>query len=123
MQFNNAEEEEDVQRVIRIALMCTQIASTSRPSMGQIVSMLQRDTPSDTQAALYGGQYEMRFDVSKWTQTANANASGLTPVSEENGSSSSLYGFSSESQHILQDHNSSGANSINHLELSDIRGR
>jgi serine/threonine protein kinase len=121
LHLSNSEEEEDVQRVIKIALMCTQVASTSRPSMNQVVSMLQRDTQSNTGAALDGGEHELvRFDVSKWAQTANS--SGLTPVSEENGSWSSSYGFSIESQHILRDH-SSGTNSINNIELSDIRGR
>lgn len=115
LNFNNLEEEEDVQRVIRIALLCTQAASTRRPSMNCIVSMLPRNTQSHTEVVLDGGEDEsLQFDFSKWAQIANG--SGLTPVLEEEESWLFSYGFSSDSQDILHKDNVA-LNNVNNIEL------
>lgn len=115
LSFNNSEEEEDVQRVIRIALLCTQATSTSRPSMNCIVSLLQRNTESHTEVVLDAGEDELlQFDFSKWAQTTNGSA--LTPVLEEEESWLSSYGFGSDSQHILREDNVA-LNNVNNIEL------
>lgn len=100
LQFNNLDEEEDVQQVIRIALMCAQVDSSSRPSMNRIVFMLQKDIKLEIGLASNAGEQELpEYDLSKWSQSAIA--SGLTPVPEEEGSSISTNAFDIESHHIL----------------------
>jgi hypothetical protein len=102
LHLSDTDEGEDVQRVIKIALMCAQVASDRRPTMARIVSLLQSDTQSDVGVVLgaaAGEQELQQFEMLKWTQTS----SGLSPVTEEGGSWCSSCSFSSESQHILRD--------------------
>jgi hypothetical protein len=105
----NEEEGEDVQRVIRIALLCIQMASEKRPTMARVVSMLQSGAHSEV------GVVQEAGDVQPFP-SYRSQESGLTTVTEESGLSS--YGFSSESQHILRDDNNRSD-----VELRRIRAR
>ncbi|KAG0566923.1 hypothetical protein M758_7G090500 [Ceratodon purpureus] len=115
----NDDEMEDVQRVIKIALLCIQMASEKRPTMARIVSMLQSDTQSVV-AVLPDAQGEVQpyqTIFAGLNRPQQESGSGLTTVTEES-EISSTYGFSSESQHILRE-----LNNRSDVELVGIRAR
>ncbi|KAG0566917.1 hypothetical protein KC19_7G097100 [Ceratodon purpureus] len=115
----NDDEMEDVQRVIKIALLCIQMASEKRPTMARIVSMLQSDTQSVV-AVLPDAQGEVQpyhTIFAGLNRPPQESGSGLTTVTEES-EISSMDGFSSESQHILRE-----LNNRSDVELVGIRAR
>ena len=79
------EEEEDVQRVIKLALLCIQNEGERRPNMARIVSILQNDTNSNV--TVLSGTRELRqsYESHKFL---NLKPGGLTAISETSSSSS-----------------------------------
>ena len=110
---------QDVHRVIKIALLCIQMASENRPTMARIVSMLQGYTQSEVVVPVGAAEDQVLNPVSG---ALGSEEIGLTTVPEESQLSnlSSYDGFGSGShQHNLP----GNSNVTSVVELRQIRAR
>ena len=90
------DEKAEVQRLINIALLCSQDAAEQRPTMARVVAMLQHDTESEV-VVLNSGKKERQLDslqalglgkeeLTTVSETDEAETSALNPRASRRGS-------------------------------------
>ncbi|KAH7528141.1 hypothetical protein FEM48_Zijuj05G0040200 [Ziziphus jujuba var. spinosa] len=90
-------DEEEVKRLIGVALLCTQTSPSLRPSMSRVVAMLQGDIEVSSEISRPGYLTDWKFDdvssivsvaVSKGTETTYYNSSVGTSIAADREASS-----------------------------------
>ena len=112
------DERAEVQRVIKIALVCVQNDPEHRPTMARVVAMLQNDTNSEVMAVSAGDE-EQALDT---VRLLAFGKSGLATVKEE-GESSFMDSARRRSSGSIRHDAGFITISGSMLELSDMRAR
>ncbi|KAG0615338.1 hypothetical protein M758_5G033200 [Ceratodon purpureus] len=112
------EEKVEVQRLINIALLCSQDAAEKRPTMARVVAMLQHDTESEV-VVLTSGKKERQLNS---LQLLSLGKEELTSVSETEEAETSAFNPSSSTRQgsVRRDSDMTVKGMI---ELSELRGR
>ena len=91
--------EEDVKRVIRVSLLCTQASPTLRPSMSRVVAMLIGDTNVGTVISRPGYLTDWRFDdiTSSRNGPSDVNAKETVSIYHDSSESTIMVGHADNS--------------------------
>ena len=115
LQFSD-EEERDLQRVIKVCLLCLQNAPEKRPTMTRILHILQTDIESDVQAVLDNASKGERpsYESLMSQKSVNYTSPWLGSVTEKGMSSEG----SNKNPLASQDSLSSGAVGLREIVLT-----
>ena len=89
--------EEEVRRIVGIALLCTQTSPTSRPSMSRVVAMLSGDIEVTTVTTKPGYLTEWNFDDVSSSFVTNMGTIGSAESNYKSSASTSTLGGADQS--------------------------